>query len=191
MLPEEELTPGLQEPVEIPSLLFWVRDRALPTRCALPKAIHFRLHGRQRRNERVKRGTNQHLHTDNTVYAPLRNAVPRKGLAILDATGHERVLAVLPQRRLPQAVVEGRRKGRVGLHAEDVVDARGVEPVQLGACAGPEVQHCAVSCGNEGGDGGGGLEGYEVVACVRGCQWEVMGFPCSKLLERTSEACVN
>lgn len=38
VLPEEELTAGLQEPIQIPGLLLWVRDRALRADRSLPKA---------------------------------------------------------------------------------------------------------------------------------------------------------
>lgn len=159
MLPEKELTTGLQEPIQTPGLLARVRDRALPDHQALPNTIQ----SREQRGGAEE--THHHLRTNHTVDAPLHDAEPRQRLAVLDAAGHERVLAVLPQRQLPQAVVELRGKGRVGLHAVDVGDARGVESVQLGARPGPEVQDHAVGFGDEGGDRGRGLEGDEVVPC--------------------------
>lgn len=157
MLPEKELTTGFQEPIQTPGLLARVRDRALPARRALPNAIQSREEGEGEEE------THHHLHANHTVHAALHDAEPRQRVAVLDTAGHERVLGVLPQGRLPQAVVEFRGKGRVGLHAVDVGDARGVEPVQLGACPGPEVQDHAVGFGDEGGDRGRGLEGDEVV----------------------------
>lgn len=164
----------------MPSLHLRVRDRALPAHWVLPKAVqtnfaHVRKLFRGRGGGVPEKGeTHQHLHADHTVDAPLHDSKSRQRLAVLDAAGHKRVLAVLPERRLPQAVGEGRGKGRVGLHAVDVFYARRVESVELRARPGPEVHDHTVSLGDERGDRSRGLEGNEVVAWERGLRLLVM-----------------
>lgn len=68
MLPEDELTTGLQEPIKMPSLLLRVRNRALPAHGALLNATQFR---EEREGEEE---AYQHLHADHTIDAPLHDA---------------------------------------------------------------------------------------------------------------------
>lgn len=70
--------------------------------------------------------------------------MPRQRLAVLDAAIDERVLAVLTQRCVPEALGEAGGKERVGLHAVHMGDACAVEIIQLIACSRAKVQDYAV-----------------------------------------------
>lgn len=107
--------------------------------------------------------THHDLHTNHTIQTPLAHAEPRQHIPVFEATVDQGVLAIDPQPVRAQLGQEALPKGPVGLHPVNMLDAGRVEPAQLEARAGAQVEDHAVGGGDEARDGLGGFVGGEMM----------------------------